>query len=228
MTISITLVIIAITCLISFSALSNQKLENDLIFYPPAISENKQWYRFFSCGLVHADVLHLAFNMIGLYYFGTVVENGYDYADVGNDNGFKQIFGVVQGKIFYVLLYVLALGFCLLPTYAAHKHDRGYRSLGASGAVSAVLFASLLLEPRSRIHMFFIPIGIPGYIFAPLFLIVSHFLARRGRDNINHSAHIWGAIFGLIFVILTTYFLSDYQPITEFLRKVRMDFIKYR
>ena len=121
-------------------------------------------------------------------------------------------------------MYVLALGFCLLPTYAQHKDDYHYRSLGASGAVSAVIFAGMILEPRIGVGLIFIPdINIPGYIFAPLFLIISHYLAKRGRDNINHSAHLWGAIFGIVFVIAMAYALSNYNVVENFIESIKRD-----
>jgi len=225
MELSITLIIIIITCIVSISAFSNHRIIDELIFYPPAVTQLKQWYRFFSCGLIHGDYLHLIFNMYAFYTFGTNVENGTQYRDtVGRDNGFVQIFGQTEGKLLYLLMYVLALGFCLLPTFAKHKNDYYYRSLGASGAVSAVIFAGLMLEPRTGVGLLFVPgVSIPGYIFAPLFLGISHFLAKRGRDNVNHSAHIWGALFGLVFIIAFSYALTDYDPIRGFIEGVKMD-----
>jgi membrane associated rhomboid family serine protease len=229
MELSITLIIVIVTCIISISAFSNQRIIEDLIFYPPAITRRKQWYRFFSCGLIHADYMHLAFNMYALYSFGTNVENGVAYS-MGRgsgaelDNGFIQIFGATEGKTLDLLMYILALGFCLLPTFAKHKDDYHYRSLGASGAVSAVIFAGMVLEPRTGVGLIFVPgIHIPGYIFAPLFLIISHFLSKRGRDNINHSAHIWGAVFGALFIISMSYALSDHDPIRGFIESIKMD-----
>ncbi len=228
MTLTITLIIVIITVLVSIGSFNNQRIEDDLIFYPPAITERRQWYRFFSCGLIHADYIHLAFNMYALYTFGTFVENGIPYRMAGGgtemNNGFIQIFGETKGKGLYLLMYVLALGFCLIPTYIKHKNDYHYRSLGASGAVSAVIFAAMLLEPRMGVGLIFIPgVNIPGYIFAPLYLVISHILARRSRDNINHSAHFWGAIFGVIFIIAMCYALSDHDPIQGFIRSVKMD-----
>lgn len=219
MQLSLTLIIIIITCVVSIGGFSNGKVIDDLIFYPPAITEQKQWYRFFSCGLIHADVGHLAFNMISLYLFGAYVEKEFmQDASTG-----IVIFGE-KGKILYLLMYVLALFFCLLPTFAKHKNDYYYRSLGASGAVSAVIFAGLLLEPRNRVGLFILPPVIPGYVFGPLYLIVSTYLEKKAADNVNHSAHIWGAIFGMLFVVVLAWALkSDYQPIQEFIRKVQYD-----
>jgi membrane associated rhomboid family serine protease len=212
MGLSITLIIVIITVIVSISGFSNQKIIDDLIFYPPAVTQQKQWYRFFSCGLIHADAGHLIFNMLSLYLFGEFVENG-----------FGQLFGD-KGKLFYLVMYVVALLVCLLPTFAKHKNDYYYKSLGASGAVSAVIFAGLLLEPRNKVGFFFIPPIIPGYVFGPLYLILSTWLEKRGGDNVNHSAHIWGALFGVCFVIVLAYILhTDYAPLEQFYLKVKRD-----
>lgn len=225
MELTLTLVIVIITSLVSIGAFNNPRIKQDLIFYPPAITQRNQWYRFFSCGLIHADGIHLIFNMYALYAFGTYVETGFPYRNVASyDNGFIQIFGDSRGKILYFAMYVLALGFSLLPTYFRHRNNYHYRGLGASGAVSAVIFAALVLEPRMGMGLIIIPrLSIPGYIFAPLFLIISHYLAKRGKDNINHSAHIWGAIFGVVFVLAACYLLTDHDPIRNFIQSVKMD-----
>lgn len=193
MELSITLIIIIITVLVSIWGFGSQKVINDLIFYPPAVSRQNQVYRFFTCGFIHADYGHLFFNMITLYFFGPYVEKG-----------FEQLFGE-GGRWLYLLLYITALAVSLLPTYLKNRDNQYYRSLGASGAVSAVLFAGLLLEPTSSVYLFFIPIPIPGFIFAPAYLLLSAYMDRRGGDSINHSAHIWGALYGLAFVIVACY-----------------------
>jgi membrane associated rhomboid family serine protease len=189
---SITVIILVITILVSLGAFNNQKVMNDLIFYPPAVQQG-QLYRFFTCGLIHADFGHLLFNMISLYFFGRFVEQS-----------FAMIMGDL-GKWVYLILYVSALAASLLPTYLKNKDNHYYRSLGASGAVSAVIFAGLLLAPDVGVYLFFIPIPIPGFIFAPLYLLLSIWMERRGGDNINHSAHIWGAVYGLLFTLVAGY-----------------------
>jgi len=189
MQLSITLIIIIVTALISIGGFNNQKMIDDLIFYPPAVSKRGQFYRFFSCGLIHADWAHLIFNMLALYFFGTGVEKE-----------FVNLFDK-PGQYIYLLMYVSALLISILPSYFRHRDNYHYRSLGASGAVSAVIFAGLLLSPLSGVMIFPIPFPIPGFIFAPLYLIITAFLDKRGRDHINHSAHLWGAIYGLVFVI---------------------------
>ena len=220
---TITLVIVIVTVLVSVGGFTNQRIIDDLIFYPPAVTERRQWYRFFTCGLIHADVGHLAFNMLSLYLFGEFVEKGFNFDLTADRYSFQTMFGE-KGRILYLVMYVSALFVCLLPTFAKHKHDYYYRSLGASGAVSAVIFAGLLLAPQVKVGFFILPPIIPGYVFGPLYLIISTFLERRGTDNVNHSAHIWGAIYGIAFVIVLSYFLkTEYHPVEQFIYKVKND-----
>lgn len=211
--ITITLAFVALTCVISFTAFSNEKVINDLIFYPPAITNHNQWYRFISCGFIHADIMHLAFNMYSFYLFGDMVERA-----------FEAIFGGA-GKVIYVILYLAALAVCLIPTYLQNKDNYHYRSLGASGAVSAVIFVGIFLNPTMGLGIFPLPFHIPGFIFGPLYLILSAYMAKKGHGNINHSAHIWGAIFGIVFLIITCQFLSDYRPVPVFINQV-LDYLR--
>jgi membrane associated rhomboid family serine protease len=216
---SITLIIIIITCIISFTAFNNEKVFNDFIFYPPSISHDKQYYRFFTCGFIHADYLHLGFNMWSLYIFGTYLEPQL--------NG---IFGTTAGKFIYLLLYLSSLFFCLLPTYSKNKDNQYYRSLGASGAVSAVVFASFFLEPTAmEVRLFFMPRnwGIPAFIFGFLYLGISSYLDKRGGGNINHSAHIWGALYGIAFMIVFGYALSDEKLLANFISDIQTWFRRF-
>jgi membrane associated rhomboid family serine protease len=208
MELSITLILVIITAIISISAFSNSKVIDDLIFYPPAVSQHNQFYRFFSCGLIHADWGHLIFNMLALYLFGKGVEDG-----------FVDLMGP-SGRYVYLLMYVSALFISLLPTYFKNRDNYSYRSLGASGAVSAVIFAGLMLAPETEVFIFFIPIPIPGFIFAPLYLIISAIMDRKGGSNINHSAHIWGAIYGLAFVIVLGR-LIDYNVVAAGIERIK-------
>ncbi len=209
MQLSLTVIIIIITALVSVGAFSSEKMMDDLIFYPPAISERNQWYRFFSCGLIHADVGHLIFNMLALYLFGQQVETSFKLDLFGRSGG-----------VLYLLLYFSALLFSLLPTYFKHRNNYGYRSLGASGAVSAIVFAGLVLIPSLEVFIFFIPIPIPGFIFAPLYLLLCVILEKRARDNVNHSAHLWGSIYGLLFVVVGGLAVG-YPVIKNFLIQVK-------
>ncbi len=205
---NVTVIIVVLTCIISFVGFSNTRVIDGLIFNPPAIYNRNEWYRFFSCGLIHADVMHLAFNMFSFYIFGQIVENA-----------FSEIFDS-NGSLIYALLYLTALGACLVPTYMQHKENYNYRSLGASGAVSAIVFAGIFLNPAQEIGLIFIPIPIPGFIFGPIYLLVTAYLSKRGGSYINHSAHLWGALFGIAFLIVTSYALSDFNLIDRFVQQV--------
>jgi membrane associated rhomboid family serine protease len=182
----ITLGIIILTCIISIAGFNSSKVIDDLIFWPPGISERRQYYRFVTCGLIHADFMHLAFNMFTLYIFGRNIEV-YFARDLG------------LPYLTYLAMYVGALIVSVLPTYFKHRHDDQYRSLGASGAVCAVLFAYILLMPWQTIYVFVIPI--PAIIYALLFLGYSMYMSKKGGGFINHDAHFWGALFGVAFTI---------------------------
>jgi len=209
---SITVLILIITCVISFTAFSNQKVMDDLIFYPPAISGRNQWYRFVTNGFIHADIAHLAFNMFSFYLFGDFVEKYF--------NGFF----VEKGRALYLTMYLTGLIVCLIPTYFKNRTNYQYRSLGASGAVSAVVFAGIFLDPTIKIGLFILPPVIPGFIFGPLYLALSAYMAKRGGDNVNHSAHFWGAVWGVVFVIISCTFLTDFNPVTNFIESVKSYF----
>ena len=210
MTFIITIIIIAITALVSVAAFNNEKIMNDLIFYPPSVTYDKQWYRFFSCGLIHADFMHLIFNMYAFYLFGRNVETAFD------------VIFMQKGKLLFLFLYITALAVCLLPTYSRHREDSYYRSLGASGAVSAVIFANIMLDPIGGMGLLFIPkLYIPGFIFGFLYLAISSYLDKRGGGNINHSAHIWGALYGIVFLIVAAYIFSDYPVLEAFMQKIK-------
>ena len=183
---TITLSIIVLTCLISATAFNNSKILDDLIFWPPAISIRHQYYRFITCGLIHADIMHLAFNMITLYFFGREIEARY-MGELGLPH------------YYYLILYVGALIVANIPTYLKRRDDYNYRSLGASGAVCAVLFAFILLKPWTTIQVLIIPM--PAIIYAFLFLGYSIYMSKKGGDNVNHDAHFWGALFGVVFTI---------------------------
>ncbi len=208
MIITITIIILLLTCIVSFTAFSNEKITEDLIFYPPAITNRNQWYRFITCGFIHADFMHLAFNMYTFYLFGDMVERA-----------FTEIFPGT-GKALYIVLYISSLAVCLLPTYLQHKNNYHYRSLGASGAVSAVIFIGIFLNPTMGMSIFPIPVNIPAFVFGPLYLLVSVYLAKKGRGNINHSAHIWGAVYGIVFFAVACQLLSSFRPVESFINEV--------
>jgi len=215
MSFSVTIIIIIITAVTSFMAFSNHQLMDKLIFYPPDIAQRKQWYRFFTNGLIHADFGHLGFNMISLYFFGDLV-----------NDAFTQIFRDL-GTPLYLTMYITSLAVCLIPTYISNKENYYYRSLGASGAVSAVIFAGILLYPAAPLSFFFLPLQIPGFIFGPLYLIITAYLNKRGGGHINHSAHLWGALYGIAFVIVLSFAMqTGFNPITHFIDAVQEYFRK--
>jgi membrane associated rhomboid family serine protease len=190
-----TYIIIGITAIISILAFNNAELFDKLKFNAFYIQKERQWYRFLSYGLVHADWMHLFINMFVLYSFGEIVQTL-----------FMQYFGD-RGLVYYLLLYMGGLGFSTLFDFGKYKDDVFYNAVGASGAVSAIVFSSIILYPEGRIFLFFIPIGIPAPVFGILYLVYSAYMAKRGRDNIGHSAHFWGAVFGSIFTIAIDYHL---------------------
>jgi membrane associated rhomboid family serine protease len=206
---SITLIIVIITCVVSISAQSNHKITEELIFYPPAITNQKQWYRFLSCALIHSDYIHLAFNMLSFYSFGEFVESY-----------FHEIFGSM-GSVLYIALYVISQALCLIPTYVKHKDDYHYSSLGASGAVSAVIFAGIFLSPLQRLGFMFIPVPIPGFIFGFIYLAITAYLDRKGASGINHSAHLFGSIAGIGLLLVFGYAFSGYDLLQNFVQQVK-------
>jgi membrane associated rhomboid family serine protease len=186
MHLSTTVIIVIITSLVSITAFYNQDELNKMILWPAVMKQRRQYYRFITSGFIHADWMHLVFNMITLYYFGELVEVY-----------FRELFG----PGIFILFYLLSMVVADIHTYVKYRNDHSYRALGASGAVSAVLFASILFNPWGKIYLFFIPIGIPAFIFGIIYLGFTVYMARRGGDNINHTAHLWGAVFGIVFTI---------------------------
>lgn len=182
---TITIAIIIITAIISFTAFNNDKITNDLIFWPPMIKEKHQYYRFITSGFIHADIAHLAFNMITLYFFGRAME----------------VFFIAKiGKVGFLLFYIAGIIVSEIPSFIRHRNNYQYRSLGASGAVTAVLFSFILLAPWQTLYVFFLPV--PAIIFAALYVGYSIYMDRKGGDNVNHSAHLWGAVWGIAFTLL--------------------------
>ena len=211
MEITITLAIVVVTVLISIRGFGQQKVIDDLIFYPPVIDSQKQYFRFISHGFIHADVMHLAFNMFALYSFGAAVE------DIFN---LDCLFGSM-GKLFFILLYFSSLVMASLPDYFKYKESYHFRSLGASGAVSAVIFSSIVLLPQIPIRIFFIPVDIPGYIFGLIYLALSAYLDKKGGGNINHGAHFWGALYGVAFTIFCVMMFGHIDLYENFTRQIQ-------
>ncbi len=189
LTVSMTLILIAIISVASFIALNNRKFFDAWILYPYRMDEKKEYYRFITSGLIHSTVTHWGFNMFTFFFAGKNLEG-----DVG---GFH-------------LTAILILGIVIsdFPTFVKHRHNRGYRSLGASGGVAAVMFASIMIHPLDTMLG-----GLPAFVFAILYLLYSYYQSKsESGDNINHSAHFYGAVVGITYILV----LNPFTLITFF------------
>ena len=210
--ISITTIIVAITVIVSFLAFNDKDLSYKLTLSPYSVKHHKRWWQLFTHGFIHADYMHLGLNMYVLYSFGGFVEGvlveGYDNPINGiSVGGFGNI-----GYLYYITLYVGGLLFATLPSLKKHGDNPGYLALGASGAVSAVVFSSIILYPTGGMGLLFIPISIPSFIFGILYLFAENYMSKKGGTRIAHDAHIGGAFFGIIFTVVI-----DFQFLTNFI-----------
>jgi membrane associated rhomboid family serine protease len=197
--------IVIITVVISLLAFYNREIMQRLIFNPYLITEHRQWYRFITAGFIHADFLHLLINMLVFWSFGRVVETYYAAL-------FEE-----KATFYYILLYLGGIVVSITPSYVKNKHNAAYNSLGASGAVAAVLFAAILFQPLNKIYLYGL-IGLPGIVVGIAYLGYSYYMNKRGGGFINHDAHFWGAVFGMIFTILLkpSVFLYFLDQLTSF------------
>ncbi|WP_461449472.1 rhomboid family intramembrane serine protease [Mucilaginibacter sp.] len=175
--------IFVITILTSVMTFNNVELLSNLILHPYSVARNKKTYTVITSGLIHNDWMHLLFNMFSYYFFAFPLERAMGHWQFG-------------------LLYVASLILSDLPTIYKHKNDYYYRCLGASGAVSAVIFGYIMYNPGSGMMIMPIPFVIPAIVFGPLYMIYCHFASKHARDNVNHDAHMYGALSGLIIVII--------------------------
>ncbi len=202
-----TIVLIIFTAAISVLAFQNRSMFIRLQFNPYQVFHRKEYYRLLSHGFIHANWWHLFVNMFVLYFFGSTVEL---YL------GQMAAIGIVRyPTLVYILFYLLAIVFAASMSLIRHRNDPWYNSVGASGAVSAVLFFSIFFDPWNMIGVYFIPV--PGIIFAVLYVAYSHYQSKRGGDNIAHDAHLLGAVFGFIFPLFL-----DMGLIKHFLSKLLM------
>jgi membrane associated rhomboid family serine protease len=182
-----TLYIIIITVLVSVLAFSNRELLSKLMFNPYMVKHGNQWYRAFTHALIHGSWMHLLVNMWVLWNFGDFTEDS-----------FIQFRGVT-GPVVYLSLYVGGVLFASLPSFGRHQDNFNYNSLGASGAVSAVLFSSIFFSPTTSIYLMLIPIPIPAIVFGVAYLALEWYLDKNSNDNVAHDAHFWGAGFGFVY-----------------------------
>lgn len=193
-----TIFLILITCIVSFIGFTNEKFMLQCINYPYGVVHHKQYYRLITGGFVHLDYWHLGFNMLALYFFGQVVEQilvGY-YSVVG--------YGLYFG------IYLIAVIVSDIPITIEKQNDHGYTSLGASGGTAALMLASVILSPMSNICLYFV-ICLPSVVFAILFIAYSYYGAYyKQNDSINHSAHLYGGLIGLVFIAIVPNAYPDF------------------
>lgn len=199
----ITTLILAVTVLVSWTAFNRSELFEKFLNNPYRVKHNREYYRIFSHTLIHADFIHLAFNMYALYGFGRFLEVY-----------FRLKWGESAGSLMFLLLYVVGTLGASIPSLKKHGDNYGYNSVGASGAVSAVLICYMLLNPTSQILLLFVPM--PAFLAVFLFFIFEHLMSRSGKTNIAHDAHIWGALSGITFL-----FLFHPQALVHFISAIR-------
>ncbi len=188
MPLNITLILIIITAAASYYGWKKPEIQSKWMFNPYAIYHGKQYYRFLSSGFIHSNTMHLVFNMIALYFFGGSIERIY-----------ISIFGQM-GIVFYLLTYVTGIVVANLKTYFKHRESSYYNSLGASGGVASILFASILYQPTVGICLYFV-ICLPAFLIGALYLVYSYYSGKKMSDNINHDAHLYGSLFGILFTV---------------------------
>ena len=189
MTSPITYAIILITCIVSIITFSNSSVKKELILSPYKVLHEKKVWLLITHAFIHADFLHLFFNMYVLYMFGPYLELYFEY-------------NASLGFISYMLFYILSAIFATIPALYKNGNNPNYLSLGASGAVSAVVFAYIVLYPLRELGIILLPgIWIPGFIFGILYLLAENYMSKKKYSNIAHDAHISGALFGVFFIL---------------------------
>ena len=177
----VTLILIAINLVVSIAAFKSQRLMETGMFMPFRVLRQNTWYELITSGFLHGSTMHLAFNMITLFFFGPILERSI-------------------GSTHFLILYLTGLLASSLPSLIKHKDNPGYATIGASGAVESVLFGFIVLFPFEKIYLMFIPIGIPAILFGALFVGYSIWASKK-EGKINHEAHIGGAAWGLIYML---------------------------
>jgi membrane associated rhomboid family serine protease len=186
---NITVWLIIVTVVVTFVAWKRPSLIERMIFHAPSVVDNREWYRLLSYGFLHANWGHLLINMFVLWMFGSNVEKTYTYL-LGEG-----------GHFLYLGLYLSALVVSTLYDLKKQRYNYEYRAVGASGAVSAVLFSFIFLYPLEKVYFYFIPIGIPAILFGIFYLIYSFYMSKQNIDNVGHTAHFWGGVYGFLFII---------------------------
>lgn len=203
---SVNILLLVSIAVASYLCFSNTAWYTKLVFSPYIIIREKQWYRFLSSAWIHADFMHLAFNLFVLYGFGNFLESVFVL-------WFSEL-----GMVYYLFLFLGSVVVAGIPSYVKHKDNPAYAAIGASGGVSGVLFANIILQPFNNLYLFG-AIPIPGILFGVAYLWYSHHMGKKGADNIGHDAHIWGALGGMaiIIVLKPSVLVNFVNQIIEFL-----------
>lgn len=186
---SITIILIIINLIATLYAWNRTDKLYAWMLNPYAVVHRNQYHRLITSGFIHNDWMHLLFNMITLYFFGSNMEYVLNY------------YFSSGGAFYFLILYFLGMIVADIPTLIKNRNNPDYNSLGASGAVSAVLFASILFNPTSKICLY-LALCMPGFVFGILYLIYSYYEGKKAASNINHDAHLFGALFGILFSII--------------------------
>lgn len=178
-------IILIVTIVTSIIAFQNSQVFYKLSFIPYRIVKFNEFFRFFSYGFIHADFVHLIINMYVLYSFGVVLNHFAEY-----------IF--ISGELFFASLYLSSLFVSTTVSFFRQKNNYNYLAVGASGSVSAVVFACILIYPAD-IRILFIPIDIPAWLFAIAYVIYSAIMSQKKNSNIGHDVHLIGSLYGFMF-----------------------------
>ncbi len=181
---SYTLILVLITVGISIAGFNNETIINKLILWPRYMDSPKEYYRLLTSGFIHADWNHLIFNMFSFFFFSSTIEDG------------------LHIGVLLPVLYLSGIVIASLPSFLKNRNNSYYRSLGASGGVASIIFFTIYYSPWSRISLMFIPIGIPSILFGVLYLVYEAYMGKRAAGNVNHDAHFWGSVYGLLFALM--------------------------
>lgn len=204
--ISATTTILIITVILSLYAESDPMIKAKWMMNPFRIIHRGEYYRLITSGFIHSGYIHLAFNMFVLHSFGPLAEYITQLA-----------IGPTYGTLAFVAIYLLAMVVADIPSLLKHQNNDWYNALGASGAISAIVFFCIMFNPTGMIGFIFIPIQFPGFVLGILYLFYSYYMARNSNDNIGHDAHLFGALFGIVasIVVFPNVVFSFFQRISE-------------
>jgi len=199
-----TYILILATILFSVAGFNNRQVFDQYKFNAFMVYKRKEWYRLLSHGFLHLDWMHLFVNMLVLYFFGCNLEEYFSM--------YESIGVITFSTTYYLLLYITAIVASSLYSLHKYRNDHSYNAIGASGAVSAILFATIFFDPWAKIYVLF-SLPIPGFIYGLLYLAYSQYMGRKRIDNIGHDAHFYGAIYGFLFPLIIGVPLSHFLAV---------------